>query len=167
MADNKSWFALYTRPRHEQRVYEELVEMGVEVYLPMHKVLRQWSDRKKWVTVPLFRSYCFVRIAPEKYMIPLKAYGAVRYIYYDGKPALVRDHEIETIRMICDSDYQIEVVERDFCKGERITINSGPLCGMEGEFIENAGKKKILVRVDAINHALLVSVPLAHVLTCG
>ena len=166
MNKHLSWYALYTRPRYEQRVHEELLEMGIEAYLPLHKVLRQWSDRKKWVTVPLFSSYCFVRVEPKKFLFPLKANGAVKYIYLDGKPALVRDHEIETMRMICNSEYKIEVVERNFVKGDKITITAGPLCGLEGEFIETAGKCKVLVRIDAINHALLVSVPMAHVLTC-
>lgn len=166
MANKLSWYALYTRPRHEFKVKDELMEMGFEVYLPLHKVLRQWSDRKKWITIPLIRSYCFVRIAPEKYLMPLKAESAVRYLYFDGKPALVRDHEIYTIRMICDSEYPVEVVDRNFVSGEKITISCGPLCGLEGEYIENAGKFKILVKINTINHGLLVSIPKAHILTC-
>ncbi len=160
------WFVLYTRPRYEQKVNDELLAMGLETYLPVQKTLKQWSDRKKWIIQPLFKSYCFVRIIPEFYMHPLKVKGVVRYVYLEGRPALVRDSEIETIRMVCNSEFPVEVVERNFMAGEKISINSGPLCGLEGEYIKDSGKHKVLVRIDSINHALLVSVPIAHVVTC-
>lgn len=166
MAGVLIWFALYTRPRYELRVHKELETMGIESYLPLQKTLKKWSDRKKWVEEPLFKSYCFVRIAPEYYRKPLEIIGAVRYIYFEGKPAKIRDSEIDAIRMICDSDFPVEVVDRDFVAGEKISISCGPLSGLEGEFIESAGKHKVLVRIDSINHALLVSVPTAHVVAC-
>ena len=166
MIGRLTWFALYTRPRYEMKVNNELVAMGIEAYLPVQKTLKKWSDRKKWIEEPLFKSYCFVRIAPELYRKPLDVIGAIRYIYLDGKPAKIRDSEIEAIKMICDSNFPVEVVERDFIAGEKISITSGPLRGLEGEFIEGAGKQKVLVRIDSINHGLLVSVPIAQVMAC-
>ena len=160
------WFAIYTKPRHEKKVDAELQEMGYESYCPVQKTLKQWSDRKKWVIEPLFKSYCFVRVQPEKYLLPLKAYGALRYVYYNGKPAIVRDSEMDKIKMICASEYPVEIVEKDFRKGQKIIISSGPLEGIEGECIECEGKHKLLIRIDSVNHAMLVSVPKVLVEAC-
>ena len=166
MLSNLTWFVLYTRPRFEQKVNDELVQMGFESFLPKQRTLKQWSDRKKWVDEPLFKSYCFVRIIPEYYREPLKVTGVVRYVWLEGKPSPVRDSEIESIRMLCSSELPIEVVATCLEKGQRITINGGPLNGLSGEYIKSSGQHKVLVRIDSISHGLLVSVPPAYVVTC-
>ena len=58
--NEKKWYALYTRYRHEKRVESQLLQKGIETYLPMRKILRKWSDRKKWITEPLFNCYVFI-----------------------------------------------------------------------------------------------------------
>ncbi len=166
MSNNLTWFALYTRPRFELKVEQSLKEMGLNTYLPTQKTLKEWCDRKKWITEPLFKSYCFVQIQPEKYFLPLRAYGVVHYVWFEGKPAPIRDIEIEAIKMICESNQQVEVVGYDFIKGQNIKIINGPLKGLEGEFIENKGKHNVLIRVDSINHGLLVSVSPKYIATC-
>lgn len=166
MLSKLTWFALYTRPRYEFKVKEGIAAMGIESYLPVQKTLKQWSDRKKWIEEPLFKSYCFVRVFPELYMIPLKITGVVRYVFLDGKPVIVRDSEIELIRLICNSEFPVEVLEKDFLPGEKIIISGGLLNGVEGEFIEKAGKRKVIVRIESISQALLVSVPVVNVFSC-
>lgn len=166
MSDKLSWFALYTRPRYEQRVSDELLQSGINSYVPTQRILKQWSDRKKWIVEPLFKSYCFVQTKPELYLEPLKANGAIRYVWYDGKPAMVRDHEIEVIRLLCNSDLQIEVVDLPLKQGQVVQITNGALSGISAEFIKKAGKNKILVRIDSISHGLLVSIPQAYVIAC-
>ncbi|PIP53827.1 MAG: antitermination protein NusG [Bacteroidetes bacterium CG23_combo_of_CG06-09_8_20_14_all_32_9] len=161
-----TWFVLYTKPRFEQKVYYNLLQMGINSYLPMQKTLKQWSDRKKWVHEPLFKSYCFVQIKPEYYREPLKANGVLRYIWFEGKPVPVSDKEIETIKLLCDSNIPVEVVELTLIKGQTVKIINGVLKGLVGEYLKKTGQHKILVRIDSINQGLMVSVPPAYVVAC-
>jgi len=86
---NKIWYAVYTRSRTEKQTQELLLRSGIEVYLPLVKNLKQWSDRKKWVEEPLFRSYLFVHISPAEYYDVLNIPGAVRYITFEGKAVAI------------------------------------------------------------------------------
>lgn len=158
MPGKKTWFALYTRPRFEQKATDSLIQMGFEAYLPTYKTLRQWSDRKKMVELPLFPSYCFVRIVPELYREPLRAHGVVRFVWIEGKPAPVPDKEIEAIKTLCSSSFPLEVTIPDPVPGQKVIITSGALKGIEGEFVDKAGSRKFLVRIHTINHAVLVNV---------
>ncbi len=166
MLNKLTWFALYTKPRYEQKVADELLQTGINSYLPTQKTLKQWSDRRKWIVEPLFKSYCFVQTMPNNYLEPLKANGAIRYIWYDGKPAIVRDHEIEVIKLLCDSNLQLEVVPLTFEKGQAVQITNGALAGLTGEYIEKAGQHKILVRINSISHGVMVTIPPAYVVAC-
>src|SRR4029077_16112 len=96
---NKKWFAVYTRPRWEKKVAEILTRKKVENYCPLNKVLRQWSDRKKIVHEPLFTSYVFVRVSESEIMSLKRINGVTNLVYWLGKPAIIRDSEIETIKM--------------------------------------------------------------------
>jgi transcription antitermination factor NusG len=166
MLNKLTWFALYTKPRYEQKVADELLQIGINSYLPTQKTLKQWSDRKKWIVEPLFKSYCFVQIMPYKYLEPLKANGAIRYIWHDGKPGIVRDNEIEVIKLLCDSNLQLEVVPLTFEKGQNVQITNGALAGLTGEYIQKAGQNKILIRIISISHGVLVTIPPAYVVAC-
>src|SRR5690606_20682493 len=92
------WFVLYTKPRAEKKTAEQLARMGVEVYCPVVRTMRQWSDRKKKVDIPLFSSYLFVNLTEEERNVVFRASGVVRYLFWLGKPAVVRQEEIDTIR---------------------------------------------------------------------
>ena len=96
----KRWYALYTRSRHEKKVDYQLREKGIESYLPLQRVLRKWSDRKKWVEEPLFRCYVFVHVDPANRLRALQTFGVVRFVTFSDEPAVVRDDEIENIRRI-------------------------------------------------------------------
>ncbi|HBS84983.1 MAG: hypothetical protein A2W91_07090 [Bacteroidetes bacterium GWF2_38_335] len=162
MEGKKKWFALYTRPRFEKKAFDDLVKNGFEAYLPLYKTLRVWSDRKKMVEAPLFSSYCFVRIDPKFYLEPLKAYGVVKYVWFDGKPVPVPEKEIDSVKILCGSMLPLEYASLDLEPGQKIRINHGVLKGLEGEYIEKAGKNKILVRVNSISHALMVTIDPAY-----
>ncbi|MBN2682666.1 MAG: UpxY family transcription antiterminator [Bacteroidales bacterium] len=158
MNDNRRWYALYTRPRFEAKTLDSLLKLGFEAYLPTYKTLRQWSDRKKMVTLPLFPSYCFVRIRPEEYYKPLAAYGVVRHIKFENVPVPLPDSDIETMRIICEGKMNFEVTKAVFEPGTPVIINQGSLKGLNGEFVRNSGKRKFLIRINAINHGILVEI---------
>jgi transcriptional antiterminator RfaH len=127
------WYALYTRSRQERKVAESLQMMGYEVYLPEIKELRQWSDRTKEVSMPLFRSYCFVRTTRHRMNEAVRVKGAVRWVYWNGQPAVVRDVEIEEIKVWIEklSGRRIEVVELE--EQDRIKILSGTFAQQKAE----------------------------------
>lgn len=101
------WFVLYTKSRSEKSVAEKLRAMNVEVYCPLIKTQRQWSDRVKVVEEPLFQSYCFVHLKEQQRSVVFGVPGLVRYLFWQGMPAIVRDSEIDSIKtMLNEVDHQ-------------------------------------------------------------
>src|SRR6478609_8971676 len=96
--NEKKWHAVYTRPRWEKKVAEMLTRRKIENYCPINRVIKQWSDRKKVVHEPLFRSYVFVKIAESELACLKKTDGVISLVYWLRKPAVIRDTEIEAIR---------------------------------------------------------------------
>src|SRR5450631_2423581 len=105
------WYAVYTRPRWEKKVAGLLQDKGFEHYCPLNKVMRQWSDRKKVVLEPLFKGYVFVQVAEDKKWELMSINGIVNYVYWLGKPAKIRNSEIETIRKFLNEFPEVQVVE--------------------------------------------------------
>jgi transcriptional antiterminator RfaH len=155
----KSWFAVYTRSRNEKKVYELLCQAGIECYLPLKKRLKQWSDRKKWVEEPLFRSYLFVHVNPIEYHRVHVIPGFVRYITFEGKAVAVPDQQIEVIKRLLASDYELELSPVILPKGSLVQITAGDLIGTKGELYNYAGRKRVIIRIDVINQSLLINVP--------
>jgi transcription antitermination factor NusG len=156
--DERPWYAVYTRSRHEKMLAVLLNEKGIEAYVPVHKVLKQWSDRRKLVEVPLIRSYCFVRPQPKDYYDVLNTEGAVRYVWFSGKPAPIPNKQIDLLKVITGSDVEVESIPGGFYKGARVMVIAGPLEGLEGELVDFAGKKKMLVRIDHLDQVLTITI---------
>ena len=127
-----NWYALYTKSRAEKAVFDRLIEQNIEVYLPLQRKLRRWSDRKKWVEVPYINSYVFVNVSEKEYYNVLNTQGAVRYITFEGKAAPIPDWQIEAMKKIIDSDQMFHFSSQRFRKGEKILIEEGALAGFFG-----------------------------------
>ncbi|SFE97441.1 UpxY family transcription antiterminator [Thermophagus xiamenensis] len=151
------WYALYTRSRAEKKVYTQLKEMGIEVYLPLRRELRQWSDRKKWIEVPVISSYVFVNIIPRQYRDVFNANGVVAYVSHKGQAVPIPDHEIEAMRRTVENQFNFSVEAECLRKGEKVTISSGPLKGIEGEVEEVQGSKKLYIRISHIGYMLVLN----------
>ena len=93
-----SWYAIYTRPRHEKKVNDQLLEKQFEVYLPLITRTRQWKDRKKKVDMPLFSSYVFVNFEYKYRFDVLQTDGVVKIVNFNGTPAVIPDWQIESLR---------------------------------------------------------------------
>lgn len=161
--DSPKWFAVYTKPRNEKKVFERLVEKGIETFLPLQKRLKQWSDRKKMVDEPLFRSYIFVHITPKQYFDVLNTMGVVRYVTFERKAVAIPEKQIEQIKQLLVQDIEIEAVEGYIEPGTKVEVRFGSLQGVEGELVEHAGRKKVVIRIDHISHSLLVTLPAEYV----
>jgi len=135
MNEMKKWFAVYTKPRWEKKVAEILSRKKIENYCPLNKVVRQWSDRKKIVHEPLFTSYVFVRIS-EFDLLPLKKTdGVINLVYWLGKPAVIRDPEIEMIMKFLDDHVNVRLEKTPININDSIQVLSGPLMELEGKVI--------------------------------
>ena len=155
--DNKKWIAVYTKPRHEKTVENELLKKGFEVYLPILKERRKWSDRKKWVEFPLFRSYIFVRTEIKNSLFVLQTMGVVKVIKFGGEVAVIQNDSIRAIKLMIEGGYMPEAIDY-FVKGETVEVKSGPLKGLIGEVIRVDNSDRLLVRVDAIQHSVSVQI---------
>jgi len=156
MAD---WHTLYVRSRFEKKVFTALTENGLEAYLPLQKTLRQWKDRKKWVVEPLFRSYCFVRVNHKTYSKCLTIPGVVKYVWFDGKPAIISPEEIELIKAITNSSYSYSSYPTPIEIGQKVKVIKGIFAGYQGEVIELKGKHKVLFRITELPVSLVVQIP--------
>ena len=125
------WYVVYTKPRNEKKVAERLQQIGITVYCPMVTMIKQWSDRRKKVQVPLFNSYVFVYLNEKERDIVFSISGVVRYLFWLGKPAIVRDEEILALQDgLKETIASYEV--RDIKVGDVVPIPSGPFQGKEG-----------------------------------
>lgn len=169
MAMEQVWRVFYTFPRAEKKAEKRLDDGRIEVFLPKHTVVRQWSDRKKKVVEPLFRNYIFARVDEKERLRVLQTDGIVRCVSFQGTPAEVRDDEIEQIRRAIEHGGDFAVV--DYVPrpdvGSKVVVTEGPLRGLKGEVREHRGQTNVLVAITAIRQALRVNVPAAWVEKVG
>lgn len=155
----KNWYAIYVKSRTEKKVASELQFIGIEYYLPLISVLKQWSDRKKWVEEPLFRSYLFVKIEKIEYYTVLHITGVVKYISFEGKAVSVPEQQIEAIRYFLNEKDPELAEEKNLEKGQKVEIISGSMAGLTGELVEFKGKHRVSIEIETIGRSLLIQVP--------
>jgi transcription antitermination factor NusG len=156
------WYALYTKPRWEKKVADLLTRKKIENYCPVNRVMRQWSDRKKVVKEPLFRSYVFVRI-PEKLQNTIRdTDGVINIVYWLGKPAVIRDAEIEVIKRFLNDFDNVQLERAEVSMNDTIIVTNGPLMHREGNVIE-VRHKSVKVTLSSLGYSLIAEVDKAHV----
>lgn len=121
----KNWYVVYTKPKWEKKVAEKLAEVGVECYCPLITQIKQWSDRKKAVEVPLFNSYVFVQLEDSDRNSVFQISGVVRYLFWLGKPAIVKDVEIEIIKTSLSAPNITDISVTSIQVGDRIKLETG------------------------------------------
>ncbi len=156
---NKLWYAVYVKSRAEKKVALEFKYEGISYYLPLVKRLKQWSDRKKWVEDPLFRSYIFVNIEQKDYFKVLQVPGTVKYITFEGRAVPVPEVQINAIKYYLEENDPENLDDSKWQEGIKIEIISGSMSGLTGELIEVRGKKTVKVEIEAIGGTLLIHVP--------
>ncbi|MCC5921157.1 MAG: UpxY family transcription antiterminator [Cyclobacteriaceae bacterium] len=138
----KQWLVLYTKSRSEKKAKEYLEKRGFECFLPTYKTLRQWSDRKKKVELVLIPSYLFVHVDEAERRMALECPYTVQYIYWQGKPAIVRDNEIDSLkRLVSEKSPEEEIETFHFEPGDEVVIERGNFAGRDAKVLEQKGKK--------------------------
>jgi transcription antitermination factor NusG len=158
---NKNWYALYVASRQEKASAELLMERGIEAYVPLVKTMRQWSDRKKMVELPLLNGYLFICIAPAQKEQALQTKGVVRFVRSEGKDAVIRQEEINRLKQLVELGYHLEAfgIRRRYKEGEKVKIVSGPLKNIEGFVVENKEGRFIDVLLESIGQSIRVKLP--------
>ena len=157
MAQLRKWLAVYTRPRWEKKVNQLLQEKGVESYCPLNKVRRKWSDRVKIVEEPLFKSYVFVKVSEEDRTAVRMTPGVINFVYWDGKPALVKEKEITAIKRFLNEFENVEVRPMNIELNQRVKITTGPLMDQEGKVV-GLQHKMVKVAIDSLGYLLVAHI---------
>ena len=159
MEKEKKWYAIYTAPKAEKKISTRLLQQGIDHYLPTQKLLKQWSDRKKWVEEPLFRSYLFVYIDEALYYQVLNTNGVVKFVTFGGQAATIPAYQIETIRRLLMDSNDLEITQEELELGTPIEVIAGPLMGTLGELISIRGEKRIAVKIHTLDTSVLINLP--------
>ncbi len=140
-AVGRAWLVIYTKPRWEKKLADQLAAKGFTVYCPTQRVKRRWSDRTKWIDQPLFSSHIFINIEPERRDAVYFTPGFVRFLFWNKRPAQVRETEIDTLkRWLNDFDHEAISIQ-PLATGSHVTVKSGPLQGREATVLEQRGTK--------------------------
>ena len=152
-----NWLAIYTKPRNEKKVALRLAQSGFMVYLPMHEQKRKWSDRYKIVKVPIISSYVFLQCTELQREEVLQDPGVSRFVFYLGKPALIKDEEIKRIKYVLkEATPDDSFFMQDIPRGQKAKITSGSFSGAEGVII-SADKKEYRINLDGLGVQLVLS----------
>jgi transcription antitermination factor NusG len=164
LADNKNWYAVYTKSRAEKKLHSELCSKNITSFLPIKKEIKQWSDRKKWVEQPLLPSYLFVKISTADHFNVLNTPGAVRYVSFEGKPAPIPEKQIIFLQtLLSGRPSGIEVDYSHIEPGMFVEVVSGPLKGVAGEVMQLNGKYRLLLRFESIRCCVHAEISMSEV----
>lgn len=154
------WYAVYTNPRAEKKVELELIKRSYKVFLPQRTTLKQWSDRKKKVTVPLFPSYIFIFIDLERSFYDIQSIsGIVKFIRFGQEIVSIREQQIQEIRLFLSNFDNYEVLNEVFEPKMKVEVLAGPLKGIIGTISEIKGNKLFSIEVEQIGFSLALSLP--------
>jgi transcription antitermination factor NusG len=150
----KKWLAIYTRPRWEKKVNKLLIEKGIECYCPLNKMRRKWSDRIKIVEEPLFKSYVFVKVSDEDRSTVRMTPGTINFVYWDSKPAIIKEKEIIAIKRFLNEYENVEVQRMDLKPDQRVRVTNGTLMDQEGKVLD-LRHKTVKVAIDSLGYILI------------
>lgn len=154
MHSKMEWFALYTKPRNEKKVAENLAALGIEVYCPLVTTIKQWSDRKKKVESPLIPSYVFVKIEEANRKDVFQVAGVVQYVFWLGKPAKIQPHEIEALKTQLAAPV-VKITIETWTPNAQIQINEGPFKNQMA-VVEKVSTNKVTLILKSLGIRLII-----------
>jgi transcription antitermination factor NusG len=151
------WYALYTAPRHEKRVADQINQQGIACYLPLYRSVRRWKDRRKELALVLFPGYVFVRMALQHRLRVLQLPGAVRLVTFNGQPVPLTEADIENLQshLTCSGNMEPHPY---LTAGRRVRVRSGPLQGLEGIIQRTKDRCRIVLSIHLIMRSVAVEV---------
>ncbi|MBL7702885.1 MAG: UpxY family transcription antiterminator [Ferruginibacter sp.] len=155
----QGWALIYTKPRHEKKVFGQLTEMGIHSFLPLTQKIRIWRNQKKYVHEPLFPGYVFIKVNKlEEYYQSLECDGSLYYVKFGKEIAKVNNETIDKLRIIADKKLDVEVSDSRFAPGQIVEIKKGVFLGVRCEVVNYRNIDKILVRIPFLNRNVLAHI---------
>ena len=154
---NRKWFVLYTKLRWEKKVNSLLNDKDVECYCPLNKVKRQWSDRIKTIDEPLFKSYVFVKVDDTERTKVRLTNGVINFVYWNGKPAIVKEREIQIIKRFLDEHEAVEVRPMELASNQNVLITSGAFMDKQAMVLD-AYRKEVKVAILSLGQELIATI---------
>jgi transcription antitermination factor NusG len=158
----RTWHVAYTFPKSERKAYDSLQRIGVDSFVPMHYVLRKWSDRIKKLEMPLFPNYIFIYLVASERHDVLKTPEIVRYVCFDGKPAIVSDTLVDSLKKISTAELEVSDL-RIGIGGVPVRIVEGPFAGSEGLLVKKNGRSRFVVRVKSLQSSVSLEISASSV----
>lgn len=163
MAAQKKWYAVYTKPRWEKKVHSLFTEKGLVSYCPLNKVRKRWSDRIKLVEEPLFKSYVFVQVQEQEQQQVRMINGVLNFVYWNGKPAIVKATEIDTIRKFLNEYSDVEVKPMNLQANQAVMVKRGLLMNNTGR-IRRLMNNKVEVLIESLGYTLVASLEKSNII---
>jgi transcription antitermination factor NusG len=156
------WYALYTCPRHEKRVAEQVEQRRISCFLPLYRSVRRWKDRRKELELALFPGYVFVRIAPQNRLQVLMLPGVIRLVMFNGQPSALPEEEIESLRRGLAGC--VGMTPHPYLQvGRRVRVRSGPMAGLEGILRRRKEGLRLVISIEMLARAVAVEIDEADV----
>ncbi|MCL1126090.1 UpxY family transcription antiterminator [Shewanella surugensis] len=159
----KQWYVIYTAVNAEEKLYKKVTALGIEAYLPLERSIRQWSDRKKEIVKPIFKSYLFVRQSTDEYHEVKCLPGFLQYVSFGHQVAIIPDTDIRLMKSIVDNFNQIKIAD-GLVKGDKVKILFGPLGGHIGVLTQDQGKAKVALYVQKLKHSFMLDMKLDNII---
>lgn len=154
---------MYTKPRWEKKVNQLFRQKGIETYCPLNKIARRWSDRIKFVEEPLFKSYVFVRIPESELLSVRMTDGVVNFVYWCGKPAVVKEEEIVLIRKFLKEHQSVEMIQLPPIKeGARAVVQQGLFMNEQGVVVK-VYRNKVELKLERLGCMLIATLDRSNV----
>lgn len=162
----ENWWVVKSKSKAERKLAGLLNEAGFEAVCPTYTTIRQWSDRKKKIQLPLISCVVFVKEQENRINELYQFHQVTNILKENGKPALVRNQEIQNL-LILSGKWEDELVQNenysDYKPGDFVEVVNGGFSGMRGEMVKNQGKHKIFVVIKSLQMAFSVLIPKSHV----
>jgi len=159
----KNWYVIYTKSNCEKKVSTILSKYHIDNYCPLNKTIRQWVDRKKMILTPLFTSYVFVSVAPDAlFKVRQASSDIINFVYWLGKPAIVRNEEIEQIKLFLDKHMDVKLEKKSIHVNDTIKVLSGPFVNMEGN-IKSIEHNKVKLVLPSLGYMMIAETSIHNI----
>jgi transcription antitermination factor NusG len=162
--EDSKWFVVKTNSRAEKKVYDRILGMGIKAYLPLVNTIRQWSDRKKKIEVPLISSTLFVFCSVNELAKLYSIQGFHSVLYYLNKPAVVRHYEINNLKLLLQENLDVEIANfEQLVEGDKVEVINGPFQGLIATSMLIERKHKLIIEIEGIEQKYMLHIPRSFV----
>lgn len=162
----RKWYVVVSRTIHYKKAAAALGKLGLSFYLPLQRQLHYWSDRKKWINVPILSPYIFLFTNDTERKLLFESSGFFSFVSLQGQPVTVKQEEVDKVKFLCDYSSNMKMELQPVKKGDRVEVAKGPLLGMNGYAVQENGKHRFLVQILGLGQFASVDVDSTWLRVC-